>query len=394
MMELCMKTKLLNLLAFIIILASASVLPAQQVVTATVTVTTPSNIVDTLSSITVNGDTRAWSTNALYGSQIQIPLVYGISQALTNLMDTILLSPFSQVYAIQQGTNAVTLRGYPGVSMSIIIANNWATVSYFTNTLSPAISIRAPVSVAGLSELTNSESAIAYYLGDIYSTNEVPTNAPSLSLWYSWINTHSTGGGSGSNFYSTTNLYVTNTTFNVSGGTNTIYGGTNTVVGGVNTINNFITNDITTNSYSYPTNIIYGGTNNVYGGTTILNGTNNIFQTNTYYTVTNSWMNQLNSGTNGQVFIATGPSSGYWTNSGAVVGGGGGVSLSDVTNVVDWLTVSNSAPQQFTNLANVFVANGYNWGQNIAAPSNTSTVRWFAVTNAGQVWAIPAATWP
>jgi hypothetical protein len=381
MMEHYMKTKYLNLLAFIILLASSLVLPAQQVVTATVTVTTPSNIVDTVSSITVNGDTRAWSTNAIYGSQIQIPSPNGIS-----------LAPFSQVYALQQGSNAVTLRGYPGISLSVIIANTWATVSYFTNTLTPAISIRAPASVAGLSELTNSESAIAYYLGDLYSTNEVPTNSPSLSLWYSWINTHSTGGGGGSNYYYTTNWYFTNITFNITGGTNTVNGGTNTI-SGVNTINNFLTNEYNITTNTYPTNIINGGVNNVYGGTTILNGTNYITVTNTYWTLTNSWMNQLNSATNGQVFIATGSTSGYWTNSGAVVGGGG-VQLSDVTNVVDWLTVSNSSPQQFTNMANVFVG-GYNMAYQIPAPSNTATVEWFIWTNKlGQTRAIPAASWP
>lgn len=143
-------------------------LHAVDVITATVTVTnTPVNN----NTIVFNGVTRTWKTSVTTPAT-EIATGADIGAVKTNLYNHVTSYPIAGPVAVtQSSTNVVSFRGQPSGAMTITTSGTWATITYFTNTLTSAAIVRMPFT----SETAGQQTNIAALL--LTTLQDYPTNA-------------------------------------------------------------------------------------------------------------------------------------------------------------------------------------------------------------------------
>jgi hypothetical protein len=173
-----MKTLLL-ILACLTLCLSAK---AQQIVTATVTITNNAGTVGG-ETISVNGILRTW-TNTITAANNQILISNNTNTASTNLLLAYASYPAPQVNIFRSGSNSVSFQSFPGFPL-VILTNStgtkWASVTFFTNTITNMTVFRGFPLLVGNYELTNIANGIEQYFASLAVTNAVPTNAPSMT---------------------------------------------------------------------------------------------------------------------------------------------------------------------------------------------------------------------
>jgi hypothetical protein len=142
---------------------------AVDLITATVTVTnTPSNG----NTLTVNGSARTWKTSVVTAST-DILIASGIGPTATNLYNQVAAYGFSGPLTLaRSSTNAITLRGIPGQSMTLSSSGTWATITYATNTITDSYVFRVPFTTEALNAQTNIASLALVSLRD-WATNSL-----------------------------------------------------------------------------------------------------------------------------------------------------------------------------------------------------------------------------
>lgn len=160
---------------------------AQQVITATITITNAPNDGDTL---TVNSDVRVWKTNATLASQIQIPSPFATGYAGTNLFDALILVPFSSTFTSQTASNVVTLRTPPSFAVTASASGAYCTITFFTNTLTSAVSVRVPYTVETAPTQTNVVNGLVDWLNLSAATHLVNPNAPAWANFLTLVSTN------------------------------------------------------------------------------------------------------------------------------------------------------------------------------------------------------------
>lgn len=122
-------------------------------------------------SLTVNGDKRTW-TNATPGAAyiLEDP---STNVCATNLFNAIAAFPFAGPLKLNMSAaNALQLTGGIGQALSVSLATNWGSVSYYTNTTAPGTPLVIPVS----SEI-QSTTAVFLASGVVSAVNALATNA-------------------------------------------------------------------------------------------------------------------------------------------------------------------------------------------------------------------------
>ncbi len=188
---------------------------AEQIITATVTVT---NVAGTTNgeTITLNAIARTW-TNSVTSAQSQILTATNIFGATSNLFLAYAQYPATSIIIGRVSTNAVRFQSFPGSGLTLSISTNWGTLSWSTNTITNAMTaVRVPKSGMGVNELTNVVNGLVDEISDNSATNKVPTNAPAFSLFYSAIAAGGgTNGGGGSGIMTNGGSGIFNTLSNL-----------------------------------------------------------------------------------------------------------------------------------------------------------------------------------
>jgi len=135
--------------------------PAATVVTATITFTNAANLVTsagTNATITVNSDVRTW-TNTITSVATQIPLTASsgtnIAQQVQNFLVHVAAYPLTSITPTSDGATYVSLRGASDVAMGVSLSQtNWGVVTYVTNTIGTAYTLRLPITVESVTNRT------------------------------------------------------------------------------------------------------------------------------------------------------------------------------------------------------------------------------------------------
>jgi len=151
--------------------------PAATVVTATITFTNAANLVTaagTNATITVNSDVRTW-TNTITSVATQIPLTTisgtNIAQQVQNFLVHIASYPLTSITPTSDGATYVSLRGANDLAMDVSLSQtNWGAVTYVTNTIGTAYTLRLPITVESVANRT----ILADYLVDALALATTP----------------------------------------------------------------------------------------------------------------------------------------------------------------------------------------------------------------------------
>lgn len=175
-----------KILALLFVLSLVCGVHAQNVVTATLTITNaPTTNGET---IVVNGATRFW-TNVVANPATQIATNATIGGSATNLFLAYSVAPAAGLYLSMPATNQIVFQSYPGIALTVTTTNttgsNWASVTFSTNTLTPAQIVRVPFGVEGTYGNSNTETGIVGYLNDTAGSGAVATNSQYLTNYIS-----------------------------------------------------------------------------------------------------------------------------------------------------------------------------------------------------------------
>ncbi len=185
---------------FLSILLVALALPARAAIySATVTVTNSAGTTNG-QTILVGASTRTW-TNSVIVPTVQILTNNTAAGAADNLVAHLGGNPFSGKSASHPTATTVKITGADGDPwFAVTLSAGWATVSYATNTATPATSLRIPFSVVSAEQRTNAASEIAALLSSGVSTNPLTVLAA----------TYVTTGDITNRVYGTNIIYYTN----------------------------------------------------------------------------------------------------------------------------------------------------------------------------------------
>lgn len=172
----------LRLLIFLCLLCGLDAFAAGNIITATVTLTNTVFGTSNYMTLAVNGDTRTW-TNLVQVPAQQVLTNTTANGSTTNLFSQVSTYPFSSVSLTYASSNAINLKGTPGLAMNVTVSAAWATVALTTNYLTNAYILRLPVSVEQPAQQTNLASMAATMLEG--STNSLSPTDVLLSNYVS-----------------------------------------------------------------------------------------------------------------------------------------------------------------------------------------------------------------
>jgi hypothetical protein len=145
-------------------------------ITATIVVTNTAGVTN-LSTLTVNGDVRTWTTNVTTPATQILTNSTDLTSA-TNLFYAIAASPFAGLTLSRNSTNSILLRTAPGGSLAVTLGGTWGTVSLATNSLTAAIAVRVPYSVETAAVRTNVASGLVKAIDGPENTNSIHESSP------------------------------------------------------------------------------------------------------------------------------------------------------------------------------------------------------------------------
>jgi hypothetical protein len=163
---------------------------AQQIVTATVTIT---NVAGTVAgeTISVNGTSRLW-TNAV--SAVQVVTNGTISGAASNLFSAYAQFPEANLVVSHPTSNTVVFQSFPGFVVTVALSSGWATNQYTTNTLTSAVVVRVPMSVEGAAQQTNISSGLVAWIDFSGDTNALHESSPAVQNLMGLTNAQTVAG--------------------------------------------------------------------------------------------------------------------------------------------------------------------------------------------------------
>jgi hypothetical protein len=180
---------------------------AVDVVTATVTFTNSAGTTNG-QTITINSSVRTW-TNSVSIPASQILTNSTATGAATNLFSQIALTPIANLSLGYSSPTGVTLRTFPGVTLTVTLSAGYAAVTYSTNTLTPAIAVRVPYTVEGAAQRTNISSELVNWLNLTANTNQVSQTSTFAAQLVGLTNSQTITGNktwTGSNFFNNVSL--------------------------------------------------------------------------------------------------------------------------------------------------------------------------------------------
>lgn len=169
--------------AILILLTLIFSAPAQQIITATITITNSAGTTNG-QNITVNGTLRTW-TNIITSPAIQILTATNIPQSWTNLFLAYAVTPEAGLNLFTSSSNVVQFQSFAGVLLTASLSAGWGIIAFSTNSLTPAIVVRVPRSAVGIDEQTNVESGLIDYLNDNKATNKIGYTV--TNIWVSGV---------------------------------------------------------------------------------------------------------------------------------------------------------------------------------------------------------------
>lgn len=174
--------------AALLLLAIALPAAADQIITATITVTNAPTVNG--ETITVNGDTRTW-TNSVVFPATQILTNTTIGGSATNMYLAIAAARFANL-SLAQLTNGITLQTAPNGPLSVSLSSGWGLVTLTTNFLTNTIVLRLPITVELPAVQTNLATLLAQALES--STYSISGGAPFLTNYVGLTNTQTITG--------------------------------------------------------------------------------------------------------------------------------------------------------------------------------------------------------
>lgn len=168
-----------KLLTLALLVAALSTRAADQIITATITVT---NAVTTNGmTLTVNGSTRTWTNDTTASPSTLISTNNSIGGSTTNLFNQIAAYPYANSLVLSYvASNSISLRAQLNGALTISSAGSWATTALSTQTVSTLEVIRVPFSsIPNATNRTNQASLLVTALQD-YPTNSISATATAL----------------------------------------------------------------------------------------------------------------------------------------------------------------------------------------------------------------------
>jgi len=128
-------------------------------------------------TLTVNGSTRTFTNNVVVSST-QILTNSSATGSKTNAFTQIALNKFLQVEILDGGATNFQFVASSGVALTLTLSAGWGSVSYSTQTVASALTVRVPLSAEPtVGQRTNIASSLALGLSD-YSTNAIDEDYP------------------------------------------------------------------------------------------------------------------------------------------------------------------------------------------------------------------------
>lgn len=122
--------------------------------------------------------TRTW-TNSVSIAASHILTNNTAAGAATNLYNQLLSTPPLGIAPITMGASTnVILYGRSGVPITVTLSAGWGAVTYSTQSVSEAWTVRIPQTVEAASQRTNVSSALTDYLNYSGNTNQIAQDAP------------------------------------------------------------------------------------------------------------------------------------------------------------------------------------------------------------------------
>lgn len=178
----------------ILILLAAFASPAQNIITATVTITNDVVGATNGKTITVNGTLRTF-TNNVTSAQNQIQAGTNILTTQTNLFYAYASFPQSGINLSRSSSNVVQFQSFIGLPLTVSISSGWATLTFSTNVVTSMTVFRGYASQVGAYERTNTANGIVSYLSSFEVTNPIDVNAPALRRYANTNSTITTSNG-------------------------------------------------------------------------------------------------------------------------------------------------------------------------------------------------------
>ena len=163
--------KTFTLALFSILLAFGWTTRASTYVTATLTITNGTTNGQTL---TVNGDTRTWTTLVVTPA-VQVLTNNTVAGVASNLRQHVTLYPFTDLTLSAFTASTMSLRSLDGAVITMTPSVGWASVSYATNSFASAIGVRVPMSVETPTQRTNIATQLSSDLAQYGSLSSFPS---------------------------------------------------------------------------------------------------------------------------------------------------------------------------------------------------------------------------
>lgn len=163
-------------------------------ITATVVITNaPTTNGMTFVVTTTSATTRTW-TNSVQNSSLQVLTNSTGSGCATNLANNLAFNPPLQAISVLSGASNITIAANAGVPLTITGVGAYFSVTYATQTVGQAWTVRVPLSVEADNVKTNISSGLSAWLEHASNTNAIDQNALSVSELIGLTNAQTVAG--------------------------------------------------------------------------------------------------------------------------------------------------------------------------------------------------------
>lgn len=185
-----------SVLKVVLLALLACTLPALAVdrITATVVITNaPTTNGMTFVVTTTSGTTRTW-TNSVQNPSTQVLTNSTGAGCATNLANNLAFNPPLQAVATLSGASNITVAANAGVPLTITGVGSYFSVTYATQSVSQAWTVRVPLAVEADTVKTNISSGLSAWLEHSSNTNAIDQNSFALSELIGLTNAQTVAG--------------------------------------------------------------------------------------------------------------------------------------------------------------------------------------------------------
>lgn len=184
----------LALFAILLQLSTGNGLAVDRITASVVLTNAPTTNGMTFVVTTTTVNTRTW-TNAVQNSATQILTNSTTAGSATNLANHLAATPIPGMVAILTGETNVTLYGNSGVPIAVTGVGNYFSVTYSTQSVTAAWTVRVPQTVESAAQRTNVSSGLVDWLNYLGATNQLAQISPAMSQLLGTTNTQTVTGG-------------------------------------------------------------------------------------------------------------------------------------------------------------------------------------------------------